>query len=45
MAWEILDSEIVIDRQPWLRVIAEKVRLPDGRTIDNFFRVEHALSL
>lgn len=40
MVWEIVDRKVVVDSLPWLRVISEKVRLPNGVQIDEFWRVE-----
>jgi ADP-ribose pyrophosphatase len=38
--WEILESRELISRPPRLTVSAETVRLPDGRRIDDFYRVQ-----
>ncbi len=40
MALEILDSKIMIDSPPWLRVVSETVRLPNGDIVHEFMRVE-----
>ena len=40
MTWEILDSKVVIDHPPWLRVVSETVRLPNGDVVHDFMRVE-----
>ena len=39
-AWRILKSDVLLDRPPWLRVSVEKVRLPDGRIVDDYHQVE-----
>lgn len=40
MTWETIARRELIDRRPWLRVWDEDVRLPDGRTIEGFTRLE-----
>ena len=40
MVWEIIDRKVVVDSPPWLRVVSEKVRLPNGVEVDGFWRVE-----
>lgn len=40
MTWEILDSQILLDSPPWLRVVSETVRLPNGEVIHDYMRVE-----
>lgn len=37
-AWEVVDSRLVVDGAPWLRVWEDTVRLPSGRTIHPFYR-------
>lgn len=37
--WELLDSSLLMSQQPWLTVYREKVRLPNGRVLDDFYRV------
>ena len=39
-AWEVLSSEELLACPPWLRVSADRVRLPNGYEIDAFYRVE-----
>ena len=38
--WITLSSEELLTRPPRLRVLAEKVQLPDGRIVDNFYQIE-----
>ncbi|PWC36319.1 NUDIX hydrolase [Azospirillum sp. TSO35-2] len=38
--WAVLDSRELLDASPFLKVKAETVRLPDGRTVDSFYQVE-----
>jgi ADP-ribose pyrophosphatase len=38
--WKILDTTVLLDQLPWLRVLADRVRLPDGRIVDNYLRLE-----
>jgi ADP-ribose pyrophosphatase len=40
-SWEVLERRELLDASPWLRVIAETVRLEDGeRVIPNYYRIE-----
>jgi ADP-ribose pyrophosphatase len=34
--WQVLQSETLLDRPPWLRVVREAVRLPNGQVIDDY---------
>jgi len=38
--WEILSKTLILDRYPWLRVWDEAVRLPDGRVIPDWTRLD-----
>lgn len=38
--WKILRSKVLLEDLPWLRVLADHVRLPDGREIHNYLRLE-----
>ena len=38
--WETLKSEIILERLPWLRVLSEDVRLPDGAVVEGYLRLE-----
>ena len=37
--WEVLQERRVLAAEPWLDVYRQKVRLPDGRIIDDYYRV------
>jgi ADP-ribose pyrophosphatase len=37
--WKKLGASLVFSVPPWLKVIRERVELPDGRTLDDFYRV------
>jgi ADP-ribose pyrophosphatase len=37
--WKKLESSPVLSAPPWLTVYRERVELPDGRTLDDFYRV------
>ena len=39
-AWKILRSRVLLDRWPWLRVIADDLELPDGRRVEGYLRLE-----
>jgi ADP-ribose pyrophosphatase len=38
--WRVLGSTELLNRLPWLRVSVERVRLPNGHEIPDFYRVE-----
>jgi ADP-ribose diphosphatase len=38
-SWELLDVLKLISEPPWIEVFREKVRLPSGRVLDDFYRV------
>jgi ADP-ribose pyrophosphatase len=38
--WQVLRSQVVIDRQPWLRLIEQDVRLPNGHVIEGYLCAE-----
>ena len=38
--WKILGNRDVYDAYPWIRVSVHKVRLPNGKVVDNFHRVK-----
>ena len=37
--WEVLEEQQLLAAAPWLDVYLQKVRLPDGRVIDDYYRV------
>jgi ADP-ribose pyrophosphatase len=39
-AWKTLESEPILDRSPWLRVLSDRIELPDGRVIDGYLRLD-----
>ena len=39
--WEVVGSREVYSAQPWLRVERQAVRLPDGRVVEDYHRIEH----
>ncbi|MBP2298653.1 NUDIX hydrolase [Azospirillum picis] len=38
--WTVLDSRELLDASPYLKLRAETVRLPDGRTVDGFYQLD-----
>jgi len=38
--WRTLRSQTLLERPPWLRVLAEDVELPDGRIVEGYLRLE-----
>src|SRR4051794_27437259 len=39
-AWQRLSSTLLLDRRPWFRVFGDHVRLPSGKEIDDFLRID-----
>ena len=37
--WQILDQRMVFRAPPWIDLSVEKVRIPDGRIIDDFYQL------
>jgi len=37
--WAVLQQELMLSIRPWLEVWREKVRLPDGRVIPDYYKV------
>jgi ADP-ribose pyrophosphatase len=37
--WKTLEASLVFSAPPWVNVYREKVELPDGRTLDDFYRL------
>jgi ADP-ribose pyrophosphatase len=38
--WKVLGTRSLLDCSPWFRVLADNVLLPDGRVIENFYRID-----
>jgi len=38
--WKTLRRQELLDRSPWLRVLADDLELPDGRRVDGYLRLE-----
>jgi ADP-ribose pyrophosphatase len=38
--WEVLGSREVFVAEPWIKVSVQQVRLPNGRIVDNYHRIE-----
>ncbi|HEX9797349.1 MAG TPA: NUDIX hydrolase [Anaerolineales bacterium] len=38
--WRTLRSQQLLDRSPWLRVLADEIELPDGRVVKDYLRLE-----
>lgn len=39
-AWEQLSSRTLVDVSPWMKVHEDTIRLPGGRVIEDFYRIE-----
>jgi ADP-ribose pyrophosphatase len=38
--WETLESRDLVVAKPWIELAVQKVRLPDGREIENYYRLK-----
>ena len=38
-AWRVLEERRVLDGEPWISVYLQRVELPDGRVVDDYYRV------
>ena len=38
--WELLTSRNVLSAAPWVNVYIDNIRLPSGRVVDDFYRIE-----
>jgi ADP-ribose pyrophosphatase len=38
--WEVLSRRELLDARPWLRVWADDIKLPDGRVVEGYYRLE-----
>ena len=38
--WESISKNSILQREPWFEVFSETVRLPDGKVIPEYFRIE-----
>src|SRR3990170_499747 len=38
--WKTLRRRLLLDRSPWLKVLADDVELPDGRRVEGYLRLE-----
>lgn len=38
--WSVLSNTVLLDCSPWLRVIREHVRLPNGHELTDYYRIE-----
>ena len=38
-SWRVLDSTPLVDALPYLKVWVEKIELPDGRIVDDFYQI------
>jgi ADP-ribose pyrophosphatase len=37
--WQVLDSQVVFQAPPWIQVSRQKIRLPDGSTVEDYHQV------
>jgi len=37
--WEVLDRRNVLDASPWIEVDMERIKLPDGRVVENYYQI------
>jgi ADP-ribose pyrophosphatase len=39
-SWQVLSTRTLFDASPWFRVVADDLLLPDGRSVEGFYRIE-----
>lgn len=39
-SWELLSSEVLFSALPWIRVYMDRIKLPSGRVIDDYYRIQ-----
>jgi ADP-ribose diphosphatase len=37
--WEVLDSQVVFHAPPWIEISRQKIRLPDGKMVEDYHQV------
>jgi ADP-ribose pyrophosphatase len=40
LPWHITNSELLLDRSPWMRIFSDDVQLPDGSIVEGYLRLE-----
>jgi ADP-ribose pyrophosphatase len=40
MPWEILETKEIFADEPWVKLSVQRVRLPDGRIVDNYYQIK-----
>ena len=38
--WETIERRLLLDRSPWMRLLEDDVRLPDGQVVHGYLRLE-----
>ena len=38
--WQVLDSRDVFQAPPWIRISRQKIRLPDGRVVEDYHQIQ-----
>lgn len=38
--WEVISRELIFEAKPWLKLVKETVKLPDGRQVDDYYQIE-----
>jgi ADP-ribose pyrophosphatase len=38
--WETIERRLLLDRSPWMRLLEDDVRLPDGQIVHGYLRLE-----
>lgn len=40
LPWHITNSELLLDRSPWMRIFSDDVQIPDGSIVEGYLRLE-----
>lgn len=38
-AWKVLKTKLIVDARPWVQLSVQKVLLPNGETVDDYYQV------
>ncbi len=39
-AWDLISSKEVFAAEPWMRIIKDTIKLPNGKVVDDYYRIE-----
>ena len=38
--WQVLQSRVVFQQQPWITISIQEIRLPDGKVVSDYYKVQ-----